>query len=556
GGVGGVGGSGAITETAEALAPASEQGAGRLDLAAAIDPRLLIDPPSVDLGTLTPPDTSGPVPMPAGSDIRSRTVRFTLTDARLAPEGSAEWTVAHAPGTGPAVVPVAFPDGQTVTVGEGGTATLRVGLDPTGLAPGEYDGRIVFTRGDRSVHATYRLRVAPAVEDILLINVRRRASAAGGGIPGIPGLPGGGGGFDDGPDNSRYWTSALDTLGLTHDVWTVAGDAHVGAPPLSVLDGYRLVIVAAGDGNAPLDRLPGGMTSLQMYLLGGGRMLISGTGYNHGLTAALDTQTSGAMMLLSRYFAGFDLTTDNAALKSNLTPVRLFDKPIRLSAVASPDAGPGGAVVDLGVPLASLRTQAAGGTQQTPPDTGLGAVGVADRIFPYVHSFLEIDGGGTAMTGVTADATLEQPTRSEGIPWRAMFAGFNVEAVATGDDTLTRGQVLARVWAWATEADDISIHVTTAPVPDHPESVEVHAEALQPDRVPIAKRWRWDAGDGRPPITTGAPTITLPYTRPGRYTIRAEMTSPDAHTYVGEAMAVVTGGRTTVYLPALRRVWP
>lgn len=552
---GGVGGTDVVTGTIDAMAPATEQGAGRLDLAAAIDPQVLIAPPSVDFGTLTPPDASHPVPIPTGHDIGPRTVRLTLTDVRLAPEGAAEWTAAHAPGTGPAAVPVTFPDGDRVTVAEGGAAAFRVGLDPTGLAPGEYDGRVVFTRGARSVHVTYRLRVAPAARDILLVNVRRRARATGGGgFPGIPGLPGGGGGgFDDGPDNGRYWTAALDTLGRTYDVWTVAADAHAGAPPLSVLQGYRLVIVAGGDGNVPLDRLPGGMTSLQMYLLGGGRMLLSGTSYNHALSAALDTQNSGAMLLLSRYFAGFDLKTDNAALKTSLTPERLFGKPIRLSAVASPDAGPGGGVVDLGAPLASLRTQAGGG-QQTAPDTGLGAVGVADRIFPYVHSFLAVDGGGSAMTGVTADASLEQPTRAAGIPWRALFAGFNVEAVATGDDTLTRAEVLGRVWDWATEADDITVEVTASPAPGHPERIDVRAAVRQPDRAPTAARWRWDAGDGRPFVTTADGSASFTYNRAGRFTIRAEMTTADAHTYVGEAVAA--GGRATVYLPALRRMAP
>ena len=546
--------------TSGALAPATEQGAGRLDVAAAIDPQLLIDPPSFDLGTLTPPDDVPPATArDAGTDapastIHARTLRLHLTDVRLAAEGTAEWTATHAPGTGPAPVPVSFPEGATIAVAEGGAADFTVTLDPTGLAPGAYDGRIVLTRGDRSVHATYRLRVAPRVEDVLVVNVRRKTRPGGGGLPGLPGLPGAGGGFDDGADNSRYWTAALDTLGLSYDVWTVAAGERPGTPPLSVLQGYRLVIVACGDGDAPLDRLPGGMTGLQMYLLGGGRMLVSGTGYGHGLGTALDVQNSGAMVLLSRYFAGFDLRTDNAPLSGRLRSVRLFDKPIRLSSVASPDAAGLGAVVDLGVPLATLRTQAVG--NQQPPDTGLGAVGVADRIFPYVQSFLEIDGGGSVLTGVTADATLEQPTRAPGIPWRAMFAGFSVEAVATGDDTLTRAELLGDIVGWADEPDDGHVLVTTTPVDGRPEALSVTANMPfdGTDWMAGIRRWRWDAGDGRPFVTTTAPGTTLAYARPGRYTVRAEAMTANGHTFVGETVAVVTGGRTTVYLPVARRL--
>lgn len=548
--------------TSGALAPATEQGAGRLDVAAAIDPQLLIDPPSFDLGTLTPADEVPPAAdLDARTDatrsaITTKSMRLRLADVRQAAEGVAEWTIAHAPGTGPAPVPVSFPDGATIAVPEGGAADITVVLDPTALAPGAYDGRIVLTRGQRSVHATYRLRVAPRVEDVLVVNVRRKTRpGGGGGFPGIPGLPGGGGGgFDDGADNSRYWTAALDALGLSYDVWTIAGGERPGTPPLSVLQGYRLVIVACGDGDAPLDRLPGGMTALQMYLLGGGRMLVTGTGYSHGLGTALDVQNSGAMTLLSRYFAGFDLRTDNAPLTGRLQPVHLFDKPIRLSAVASPDAAGLGAVVDLGAPLATLRTQAVGNAQ--PPDTGLGAVGVADRIFPYVRSFVEIDGGGSAMTGVSADATLEQPTRAPGIPWRAMFAGFSIEAVATGDDTLSRAELLGDIVGWANEPDDGRVLVATTPVDGRPEALSV--TATMPfdgtDWMAQIRRWRWDAGDGRPFVTTTAPGTTLAYTRPGRYTVRAEATTANGHTFVGEVVAVVTGGRTTVYLPVARRL--
>ncbi len=525
------------------LAPATVQGAGRLDLAAALDPQLLIDNPGIDLGVV------------AGA----RTV-FTLTvrDARRAPEGDATWAIGHLSGAGPRPVTATFGAGVTATVGEGGAAVVPIALDTAGLAEGEYDGRITFTRGARRVHATYRLRAAPEPRDVLVVQVRRRSRPGGGGIPGLPslpGLPGGGAQFDDGPDLSRYWTAALDSLGLRYDVWTVASGARDGAPPLSVLEGYRLVIVSGGDGDAPLDRLPGGMTSLQMYLLGGGRLLVSGTGLNHGLAASLDLQNRGAMMLLSRYFAGFDLRSDNAAVADVLRPTRLFDQPIRLAKVPSPDAAGLGGVADLGAPLAALRTQGGGGTQ-LPPDTGLGAVGVADRIFPYVRSFVDVDGGGSTLTGVSADASLEAPARAPGIPWRAMFAGFAVEAVATGDGTLDRAAVVRRVFEWATEPEDGAVTVAAEPVDGAPEALEVRASFTLDGRPQPGGRWRWDAGDGRGYVSTTEPATTLRYRRAGRYTVRAEVTTAAAHTFVGAVDVVVAGGRTTLYLPALRVTAP
>lgn len=330
---------------------------------------------------------------------------------------------------------------------------------------------------------------------------------------------------------------------MSHDTWTVAEGAQSGTPPLSVLQKYDLVIVAAGDGNAPLDQTAGGMTALQMYLLGGGRVLVSGHNYPHAAGNALGIQGSGAMYFLSRYFGGFERTRDDAPAPTALSPVRLFDRPVALSASTSADAAGNGATLDLGRPLAKIQTAAG---QQLAPDIGLAAPMVVDRVMPYMRTYLAA-GGDAAMTGVTPDATLEQPTRADFIPWRALFAGFAIEAVTPGEGHLTRADLLKRVHQWAIEPDDLVLSVTG------PAALDTGAEAVFSASATStsggrAVAWRWDAGDGRSFVTTAEPTIAFTYARAGAFTVRAEATTAGGHTWVA-SHAVTVAGPGRIFVP-------
>lgn len=522
-----------------ALAPATVQGAGRLNLARALDPGLLALPPSFDF-------------TPLGA-TRER-IRLSLLDARLGAAESAVYRVSEEPGTGPEpgrkVLDLA-PDAQ-LSIPAGGALDFEVPINAAALpqTPGAYDGRLVFTSEQHSIRVVYRLVVAGDKKDVLLLNVRRDAQA--GAAPPIPGLPGGGQMVDT-EDFSAYWTAALDEAGLSYDVWTVAADAEDGSPPLSLLQQYELVILAAGDGNAPLDQLAGGMTGLQMYLLGGGSLLASGHNYPHvlGTSGALGLQTNGAMYFLSRYFGGFERTQDDAAAPESLLPVRLFDRPIALASDASAEAAGNGDRLDLGRPLAALQTQAPPGGQALPPDLGLAAPMVVDRVMPYMRSYFRTAAGESAMTGVTADATLEQPVRADFIPWRALFAGFAVEAIEPGPGRLNRAELLARVHTWAVEPADLSLTIEGPAEIERGEDLELRVQARSGSGVEV-ESWRWDPGDGRPFFASPVPEVSIPYPRKGSYRVRVEALTRGGHTYVAEHALRVLGPET-VYLPQTLR---
>lgn len=528
-----------VVKVGGALAPATVQGAGRLNLARAIDPGVLVTPAAIQLSDIWAWVTEGGSAGP----------KITLHDVRQQPTGDVVYTVTEEPGTSPEpsrkILKIA--DGATVTVPAGGQATFDVPMDfGITLQPGAYDGRIAFSSPDHTVRVLYRLVVEGDKKDVLLVNVRRSAPATGGG--GIPGIPGGGAQLTDTPDYSAFWTAALEEAGLSYDVWTVAEGAENAAPPLSKLQQYNWVILAAGDGNAPLDQMASGMTSLQMYLLGGGRMLVSGYNYPHAASNPLGIQSSGAMMFLSRYFSGFDRTTDDVAPAGTLGPVRLFPKPIQLATTASADAAGNGGKIDLGQPLKKLQTLAAGAAQ-LPLDQGIAAPLVVDKLMPYMRSYIEIDGGGSAMTGVTPDATLEQPVRADFIGWQALFAGFGFEAITPAAGYASRPEMLKRIHTWVVEPADYALTLDGPDAGETGKPAAFSASGTSPAGVQ-AVAWRWDAGDGRGVITSTRPEIALTYTRRGTYTVRVEATTVGGHTWVAERTLVV-GGKTMLFLPAL-----
>ena len=525
-----------VSEVVAAAAPATVQGAGRLDLGRAVDPGALVTPPTLNLGNWGLGSTG------------VATATITVRDVRLGAEGAAVYRLRHEPGPLNTLLTPDLP--AEIQVPQGGQQRFTVTFTHDAPLPaGDYDGRIVLASERHSLRVTYFVRVLGAPKQVLLLNVRRSllpATGGGGGI--IPGLPGAGQPFADTPDYGPLWTRALDGAGLSYDVWTVAEGEKTAAPPLAVLQRYRLVILAAGDGNAPLDALDDGMTSLQMYLLGGGRMLISGSKWPHSAVGA-NVQTNGAMYFLSRYFAGFELRQDDAPISDTLKAVRIFSAPIALATAAEPDAAGNGRTVDLGRPLAALTTRGQGAL-----DTGLAAPLVVSRIQPYMHSYVEVEGRGSAMTGVTPDATLEHPLAGGAeIPWRALFAGFGVEAVRPGAGRLSRADLLAQAYGWAVESDDVAVTVTAPDRVNLRTTITLRAAASSPSGVPVVA-WRWDLGDGRPYQTAlGAESaITVSYVRRGRYVVRAEATTRTGHTYVAEGLLRV-GPIAQIELPMLMR---
>ena len=140
-------------------APATMQGAGRVNLTRAMDPGLLVTPPGLELG------------MGYGRVV---TYTLRLRDVRSAPNGPVTYKLVHQPH--PRNVDLAPQMPAEVTVPAGGEAKVTVTFDFNALppdAPDYYDGRILFQSPQHAVRVTYSGRYLEEAKDVLVINARR-----------------------------------------------------------------------------------------------------------------------------------------------------------------------------------------------------------------------------------------------------------------------------------------------------------------------------------------------------------------------------------------------
>lgn len=145
-------------------APLSVQGSGRLDLAQAIDPGLLVLPPSINLGRRGPGGR--------------RSVQLRLKDVRQAPAGDVTYTMRDEPAEGQPENQVFRLAGTTVTLRAGGSGDINTLAFFDGLAPGVHEGRIVFESAAHTVRVAYRVEIVGDQTDVLLLDVRRTAAGA------------------------------------------------------------------------------------------------------------------------------------------------------------------------------------------------------------------------------------------------------------------------------------------------------------------------------------------------------------------------------------------
>jgi len=140
---------------AKALEPAGvlSRGAGRIDLARASSPPLLIEPPSISLPEARAGDTYTVVL--ALSDTRTSGPTVTVTPAVSV--------------TG--MISISLPGSIEIAPGETVTVSVRITVN-TGAGAGDATADLYLAVGERTVHAPLWAHVKPAVEaaDVLLID--------------------------------------------------------------------------------------------------------------------------------------------------------------------------------------------------------------------------------------------------------------------------------------------------------------------------------------------------------------------------------------------------
>lgn len=207
-----------------------DMGAGRLDVAAAMDPGVLLDPPSLSYGVV-----------PSGTQ---KTIAVSVTSVATATETYTTSTLYTGNGfTATTALPGFSVSPASISVAPGETKQISITFDAgAGAGIGENQGYILLHgNGGHNAHMPAWARVTPALKkaDVLLLDNDLSALAPIANQLGIPALP----------DYRGYYTRTLEALGYSYAVWDV--DAHgldaFTIPEAAELFAYDAVIYFTGD---------------------------------------------------------------------------------------------------------------------------------------------------------------------------------------------------------------------------------------------------------------------------------------------------------------------
>ncbi|MGC9400396.1 MAG: S8 family serine peptidase [Anaerolineae bacterium] len=259
-------------------------GAGRLDVGAATDPGLLFDPPSLSFGAMMTGTTKSLVVdvTSVATETETYTLSTLYTGNGFAPT---QTTVL----TGFTVSPISF------TLEAGASTQFTVTFEtPAGQGIGDNQGYILL-EGDNGheahLPAWARVLPEPAEADVLLVDMDASWLL----------------GY---PDYRPYYTSTLDNLGLTYEIWNPGyyfGNP-VTIPDAATLSAYDTIILFTGDHfypdgsftvSTPLTQLD--MDRLTEYANGGGTLIVMGQDLASVLNSAA---TDGGTFFYSSVLGG------------------------------------------------------------------------------------------------------------------------------------------------------------------------------------------------------------------------------------------------------------
>ncbi len=458
-------------------------GAGRLDLAAALDPGVILDPPGLSFGYV--------------EQAGSRSIEVRVTNIAAAAETFTANTLRTADGFGaPGTMPGLTVEPTQFTLQPGAFATVTVSFDAgTGTGLGDNQGFVVL-QGDNGhdAHLPAWARVmqsAQATADVLLIHNDLHAIAT---------LP----------DYLSYYTGALTALGVSFDVfddadWLAAPGQVIPHP--SVLSSYEAVIWFTGDNfspdgsfNAKTPLAWQDMDRLVEYANSGGAVIVTG---------------QDASSVMDAHFLMSDLFHIDSVLADGVEVDQLPSQTI------APPPGAPPAFADLALDLSgSTGTGISGAGNQRFVDA-LGTQAPAFLLYP--------PGAAVDSPATVAVLRRDQPSlESPGIAFLGKMAllGFGLEGVNDGiAGRTTRAALLGRLLDWAADAPTVTADATLGARVSARQQVAFDATFGSNIAGTRATAYRWDFGDGSPFTTaSGSAAATHGYNACDTYTARVEST--------------------------------
>jgi len=494
--------SSAVTGLAEQLG-SLQWGAGRIDIAAAAEAELVIDPPIASVGQV-----------PAGTVLTSS---LRLHDLRHAGE-TAAYSFSAVDQTGLRLSPP-----QRVTLSPGQDLAVEVRVQVESLASAGPAGATLVVAGPTgSVRVPFWAHVlnAAATENVLVIDNDFSF-------------------FEGYEDYAGLVIEALDEAGYGCHVWDA--DAHFDRPQtipdLVDLQQYSVLIWVTGDNvhasgyfavETPLTGRDQGI--IAAYLEGGGRLLAMGKNLAEASDVNQNPDPTWGRSPLYHYYLGAhwlqgSLVGDDrqGALRAAGLP-NTFLQGTELSLGRSPtDPSPQESVDEVGV----------GGT---PDGADLG----------FVQPILAVTGGQPLGSGYVGVAKACEPTFAEPAPactYRTVYYSFGPEGLGA-ESTLSLSDLLRRSFSWLTDAVSVSL-ADAVWGPNEP--LVVRADAASSEGDLRSFEWQVETGSGTRQVTTAEPEITVRWDSHGLYAVSVAAVDSHFHRAIANAQVrVIAGGNSTL----------
>ena len=405
-----------------------DMGAGRLDLTDVLDPGVILDPPSLSFG-LVPTGTTKTISV----TVLSVAATADTYDVATLFTGNGFTQTTALPGFSVSPTQIALQPGQSAVLAVTFTAAVGQGY-------GDNQGFVTMSGADHDAHlpAWARVTSATALADVLLIDND----------------------FSDlvqDYDYLWYYTSTLETLGLSYVVWNV--DDYVGGdrtiPYATTLAAFPHILHFTGDNYEPDGTYPvhTGLTALDLdslteYVNGGGRYIAMGQDYASAMT-------NDSFFYNYRLGAAYIQDSISNEEQPNQLIVPTADAPDIL----------GGMIVDLTQTRKYTASGPLSGDQEVPP-VATATTGRYTLRYDVDQKLLEIEVRvtPTATTPITVTGS-HIHEGAAGANGPVLFTLFNTPTFVT--DTLAFGGsfVLTQVQEDALLADGLYVNVHTAANP-------------------------------------------------------------------------------------------
>jgi len=497
-----------------------DMGAGRIDLAKVTDPGVILDSPSLSFGRI--------------AENGSKTLTFDVTNGADAAE---TYTIATLY-TGDGLDNLTTLDGFTVspnsiTLEPGASAKGTVTFDAaTSAGVGDNQGFIVLDGETHDAHLPVWARVVAApTADVLVIDNDASTTL-------------------DFPDYSGYYTSTLEALGVTYDVWDA--DAHYGGattiPSAAELAAYKAVIYYTGDNyypngsftvSTPLTTLDGDI--LTEYVNGGGTLIAMG----QDMGWVLDSTDEDNAWFLYQYVMGGKWLNDSVT-GTDAEHAYLPSLPI-----GPVDDAPA-AFHDVALYLGAEGDGA--GNQAFIDEISHKPIKAPDNPLEemFYRPLLQYPGLYNVERGIVAMSHREQPSLERpGItnPGRVIYATFGLEGVSNEEGVTSRAELLGAFLNWAADEPAVAISNVT---PDNASELTILKATVSSNIAgATGVTYRWDFGDGSDMTPAyDSDLASHRYETCGVYTVRVEATDSFGNSAVGSQRVYVRiGGQYQLFMP-------